>query len=234
MGALTDTRKRFSLYLSSPSASPLKKSKLPDQRFPLLKRPLHGPQRIVRVFGRGSGGKSSPQSFIPRKRESLMGNAVSWVAKEAIPLLGSLWNTHREMETLQTPKIGNLVRLELLEYKKLVSSAKDDRSLSGDGNFREKTPLKVTFCPSSVRIIEEEVQKIELSPFKEVIVEATRTPLYKDLLASARKRDDRISSLEFEVKVTEKKYSELHEMPGDREKVNFVWSPRVLRNGSRA
>lgn len=233
------------------------------QRVPPLapfRRPVHGPQRIVRVFNRGSSvgssGRSTPESFLGKERQSGMGNVASWFAKRAAPLLEQLWSSHRKVDSSAKGgdegdfKIESLEGLDLVEYRKLVKSAQDDRSVATPGwKSNEATSVKIAL-PQSVSsglsdltilgekdesiklsVLHRKVEnatrllKIEPTPLKEVIVEATRTPLYKDLLTSARKRDSKLSSLDFEVKLTEKKVSEFHKVPDDKqEKVTFFLS----------
>ncbi|CAA7406048.1 unnamed protein product [Spirodela intermedia] len=213
-----------------------------------LRRPVHGPQRIARVFNRGSsigsGGRFTPESFLRREKKSGMGNVPSWFAKRTAPLLELLWSSHRKVDSSAKGddegdfKIESLEGLDLVEYKQLVKNAQDDRSkATPDWNSSETKSVKIAL-PQSVlsglsdlAILGEKVEstklsilnrklenatrllKIEPTPLKEVIVEATRTPIYKDLLKSARKRDSILSSIDFEVKLTEKKVLEFHKVP---------------------
>ncbi|KAJ6798839.1 putative ubiquitin-like-specific protease 1B [Iris pallida] len=78
MGALFEGRKRFPDL--SPLSPPSKKAKTssppsvlhrtaPERRFPPMapiRRPIHGPQRVVRAFGFGSGWKPRPEVRIWR------------------------------------------------------------------------------------------------------------------------------------------------------------------------
>ncbi|CAA6669099.1 unnamed protein product [Spirodela intermedia] len=149
-----------------------------------------------------------------------MGNVPSWFAKRTAPLLELLWSSHRKIESLEG--------LDLVEYKQLVKNAQDDRSkATPDWNSSETKSVKIAL-PQSVlsglsdlAILGEKVESTKLSILNRKVENATRllkiepTPLKEviDLLKSARKRDSILSSLDFEVKLTEKKVLEFHKVP---------------------
>ena len=105
------------------------------------------------------------------------------------------------MERFSRPE-ERVEELQLEEYVKLVENLEADAF----GESGEKEPLNsVSSDVPEVMILTEEnttlVDKFER-------FEERRIPLYKDLLLSARKRDSRLSALDFEVKLAERKISE--------------------------
>ncbi|MQL94373.1 hypothetical protein Taro_027028 [Colocasia esculenta] len=205
-----------------------------------LRRPVHGPQRIVRVFGHaGSGGSEGRATsvVVGRKGEVPgMGNLISWSVSRAP--LDALWSSRRkgkataESGSKRRFKDEDLGGLDLEEYKRLVEDAQEGRSVgSFEQRPRETASGKVALSSavSDLTILTREehgqpqphvlhrkvedarrLVKTETTHPKEEVIEAKRTPAYKDLFLSAKKRDSRLSSLDFEVKLTEKKISEFH------------------------
>uniref|UniRef100_A0A1D1YMT3 Ubiquitin-like-specific protease ESD4 n=1 Tax=Anthurium amnicola TaxID=1678845 RepID=A0A1D1YMT3_9ARAE len=212
-----------------------------------LRRPVHGPQRILRVFGHGSslgsGSRAAPEPPLVRK-EPLpgMGNLISWSVNRGP--LDALWSSRRkgkasvDSDSDHRFKGENIEGLNLDEYRRLVESAQEGRPVatpeqkSSEPSAAAKItlPQSVSSAVSDLTILtrdEDELLRphvltrkvddarrlVKVEPtLKEDLLEATRSPLYKDLLLSARKRDSRLSSLDFEVKLTEKKISEFHKV----------------------
>lgn len=209
-----------------------------------LHRPVHGPQRIIRAFGRMSlvGSEARvPLVMAGRKeRDAGMGkvDAVWWSVKRSSP--ETSWRSRGKGEASVAPAWDRrlddegLEELNLEEYKRLVESARVDRSVEDHGKKSQETSSLQATLPQSMSSVIHDVMtlteeedalphqhisnhrveetersvKIDPSPLQTESVKARTTPVYKDLLLSARKRDSKLSSLEFEVKLTEKRISE--------------------------
>ncbi|CAA7399907.1 unnamed protein product [Spirodela intermedia] len=209
-----------------------------------LRRPVHGPQRIITAFGRLSLADSEarvPLVMADRKeRDAGMGKvgAVWWSVKRPSPetSLRSRGKGEASVAPGRDRRLDDegLDELNFEDYKRLVESTRLDRSVEDHGKKSHETSSLKTTQPQSVssavhdvmilteeedaspyqhisnRRVEEAERsgKIDPFPWQTESVKARTTPVYKDLLLRARKRDSKLSSLEFEVMLTEKRISE--------------------------
>ncbi|XP_078446748.1 cysteine proteinases superfamily protein isoform X1 [Wolffia australiana] len=220
MGALTDNRKRClvdlfyplssSSSINPPDSSQLKRQKIgfapksaefrqpplssASRRFPApcpLRRPVHGPQRTVRAFG----GISS------------VGLAI-WVPPKMTDRRGD--------DVKETPSMAHEVgvgsdgeSLKLEEYKRLVETAQRNSSaaISQASPFASSEVTQIAVEEDALTYEHRLDLAIDETEVLEKNVVGRTTPVYKDLLLRAKNRDAKLSSLEFEVKLAEKRIS---------------------------
>ncbi|XP_058082104.1 ubiquitin-like-specific protease ESD4 isoform X2 [Magnolia sinica] len=172
-----------------------------------LSRPIHAPQRILKVFGYSV--RKSRAEEKDEERASEMGNLsttaerslrVKVAKEEALSFLGKL-----ETVELSDNKSSMDVDVEVLsveEYKRLV----EGHSVVSDQASEPKTPaasgLTVLISDS------DDEGKMVDSPLADYGVEV-KNSLYRELHASSKRRDSKLRMLDFELRLAQRKMSVL-------------------------
>lgn len=187
-----------------------------------LRRTLHAPQRRLKVFGSMDTVRKLASVVIRGNSQSRIDD---WIRPKVIRVEASDSIRSANVVTVIDADCDRMTDvmtecLSVNEYKRLVknTTAQDGDSmvldwLSSDANLQEPKVQDSPLAPSSSAVsdLSALTQKVDNSAknvdFVSVNHEVERRPVYQELYESSKRRNSKLSSLEFEVKLAEEKIS---------------------------